>query len=143
MHTILIVEDEYFIADDCAALARQAGYHVVGPFASVDEARPHASGACGALIDINVNGTASYKLVDALLEMGIPVTLYTGYDASNLPEKYAHVPLVTKPRGCAEALGILRKQMGAIGWDRSAAAQGQSCSDGGAVQGCPDPPADP
>ncbi|WLA78880.1 hypothetical protein [Bradyrhizobium elkanii] len=48
MRTILIVEDEYFIADDCAALARQAGYHVVGPFASIDEARPHAARAGGA-----------------------------------------------------------------------------------------------
>lgn len=112
MRKILIVEDEYFIADDRAALARQAGYHVVGPFASVDEARPHAASASGALIDISVNGTESYKLVDALLEMGIPVTLYTGYDASNLPEKYASIPVVTEPRGCAEALKALCKQMG-------------------------------
>jgi DNA-binding NtrC family response regulator len=112
MHTILIVEDEYFIADDCASLARQAGYHVVGPFASIDEARLHAFGASGALIDINVNGTASYKLIDALLEMGTPVTLYTGYDASTLPEKYSQLPVVTKPRGCAEAIELLRKQMG-------------------------------
>ncbi|MGY2806444.1 response regulator [Bradyrhizobium sp. USDA 4506] len=111
MRTILIVEDEYFIADDCATLARQAGYHVFGPFASIDEARPHASGASGALIDINVNGTSSYKLIDTLLAMGTPVTLYTGYDPSTLPEKYAHLPVVTKPRGCAEALGILCKQM--------------------------------
>ncbi len=49
----------------------------------------------------------------ALLEMGIPVTLYTGYDASNLPEKYAHVPVVTKPRDCAEALDLLSRQMAA------------------------------
>ena len=81
------MEDEYFIADDCAALARRTGYHVVGPLASIDEARPHAS---GALTDINVNGTAPYKPIDVLLEMGKPIALYTGYDAAALPKKYSH-----------------------------------------------------
>ncbi|KWV57075.1 hypothetical protein AS156_03490 [Bradyrhizobium macuxiense] len=112
MRTILIVEDEYFIADDCASLARRAGFHVAGPFTSIEEAREHAFTASGALIDINVSGMATYKLIDDLLEMGVPITLYTGYDRGALPEKYAHIPMVTKPQDCGQAIKILRTQMG-------------------------------
>ncbi|VIO65139.1 hypothetical protein CI1B_02360 [Bradyrhizobium ivorense] len=115
MRTILIVEDEYFIADDCASLVRQAGYRVAGPFCSIDDARPHLADACGALVDVNVNGTISYGLIDDLLKMGTPIALYTGYDKSNLPERFAHIPVVTKPRGCAEALEVLCEQIGSAG----------------------------
>ncbi|MGY3444765.1 response regulator [Bradyrhizobium sp. USDA 4473] len=111
MRSILIVEDEYFIAEDCASLARKAGFLVVGPFNSVEEARHHTASASGALIDINVNGMSTYRLIDELLDMGKPVTLYTGYDRRTLPEKYADVPMVTKPHNCAEAIETLRTQM--------------------------------
>jgi hypothetical protein len=61
------------------------------------------------VLDINLRGTWVYPLLDRLLAMNIPVTLYTGYAA--LPDKYAAVPRVTKPTHCSEAVRMLCLQI--------------------------------
>jgi len=110
--TILIVEDEYFIADDCTRLLRAAGFDVVGPFRRVEEALQGLSTQVdGALLDINLDGESIYPLLDKLLLNNIPITLYTGYEVSALPLKYARLPVVTKPSGCADAIDQLRQQL--------------------------------
>jgi DNA-binding NtrC family response regulator len=103
--TILVVEDEYYLADDCATCVRSAGFDVAGPYGSLEEI-PDISGITGAVLDINLRGTWVYPLLDRLLAMKIPVILYTGY--AELPTKYAAVPRVTKPAPCSEAVDELR-----------------------------------
>ena len=111
--TIMVVEDEYFLADDCAGILKCAGFDVVGPFKSIEDARSGMTYPLdGALLDINLEGTTVYPLLDDLLERKVPVTLYTGYSRSLLPAKYAHLPLVTKPQNCADAVESLRDQLG-------------------------------
>jgi|SRR6185437_11616105 DNA-binding response OmpR family regulator len=106
--TILVVEDEYYLADDCATCVREAGFDVAGPYDAIEDV-PEISGICGAVLDINLRGTWVYPLLDRLLAMNIPVTLYTGYAA--LPDKYAAVPRVTKPTHCSEAVRMLCLQI--------------------------------
>jgi DNA-binding NtrC family response regulator len=103
--TILVVEDEYYLADDCATCVRDAGFAVAGPYGSMDDI-PEIGDICGAVLDINLRGTWVYPLLDRLLAMNIPVILYTGY--AELPDKYAAVPRVTKPALCSEAVTSLR-----------------------------------
>ena len=110
--TILVVEDEYYLADDCAGCVRDAGFDVAGPYGSLEDI-PEISSICGAVLDINLRGTWVYPLLDRLLAMNIPVTLYTGY--SEVPDKYAAVPRVTKPAHCSEAVAILRLRITARG----------------------------
>ena len=107
--TILVVEDEYFLADDCASLMRKAGFDVAGPYGTVEEV-PELPNISGALLDINVRGTSIFPLLDRLLATNIPVVLYTGY--SDVPERYASVPRVIKPARCADAVKALRLQIG-------------------------------
>jgi CheY-like chemotaxis protein len=105
---ILIVEDEYFLADDCAQLAKDAGFEVVGPYDSVREAIDNLPNQLDcALLDINVDGMSIYPLVDVLLDRSIRITLYTGYERDKIPERYRSLTVITKPGDCSQALHSL------------------------------------
>src|SRR5215471_14806919 len=108
---ILIVEDEFFIAEDCATTAEEAGFEVAGPYLKLEDVPSDLAGISAAILDLNVCGVSAYPLLDRLLEMNIPVTLYTGYDAKCGPEKYANVPRVTKPSACADAIEEVTRQL--------------------------------
>jgi DNA-binding NtrC family response regulator len=96
--SILVVEDEYFLADDCASLIREAGLGIVGPIASVEEALELISSGgvfAGALVDVNLQGSPVFPLLDVLVERELPVVVYTGYP--ELPERYSKIALFRKP----------------------------------------------
>ncbi|WP_424629619.1 response regulator [Bradyrhizobium sp. SYSU BS000235] len=111
-HPILIVEDEYFIADDCARFVEKAGYRVVGPFHNVDEAKANLPDfLSGAVLDVNVDGILVYQLLDELLKRNVPVAIYTGYDGNVIPARYSHLSIVTKPRECRDVVELLCRQI--------------------------------
>jgi CheY-like chemotaxis protein len=96
---VLVVEDEYFVADDIARALREIGADVVGPFPSREDAL-QAVGAQPidtAVLDINLQGEAVYPVADALRSAGIPFVFATGYDESSLPPSYRDVPRWEKP----------------------------------------------
>jgi hypothetical protein len=103
---ILIVEDEFFIAENCASVVEEAGFEVAGPYSKLGDVPQELSGISGAILDLNVCGVSAYPLIDRLLEMNIPVTLYTGYDSHGCPKKYEKVPRVMKPTPCLDASRI-------------------------------------
>jgi DNA-binding response OmpR family regulator len=109
MQTILVVEDEYLLADDCASLVRKAGFDVAGPFATIEEAFGALDGIQGALLDIGLRGTAAFPLIDELERRQIPVVIYTGYQS--LPAKYAHLPCYLKPDDSAKAVERIGKRV--------------------------------
>lgn len=97
---ILIVEDDFFVADDFAATFEGAGAKVVGPAASLSQALElieRTERLDGALLDINLQGEMVYALADRLRERGVPVVFATGYDRSAIPDLYADIPLCEKP----------------------------------------------
>lgn len=96
---ILVVEDEYFIADDIARALRNAGACVVGPVATVEEAAAllEREAIDAALLDINLRGETILPLVEALAERGIRFAFATGYDEDALPSRFADIPCVPKP----------------------------------------------
>lgn len=97
---ILLVEDDFFIAEDFAAALQAAGAKVVGPVASVPEALDliaQTERLDGAALDINLQSEKIYPLVDALQERGVPVVFVSGYDRATIPARYANVPLCQKP----------------------------------------------
>ncbi|MGY8709664.1 response regulator [Bradyrhizobium sp. 18BD] len=100
---MLIVEDDYLQADDCARIAEEAGFHVVGPVSNLQDAMAELDGDIDcALLDINLQGVKAYPLLDKLLSREIPVAVFTGYD--HLPPPYDQIPVVLKPADCAEAV---------------------------------------
>ncbi|TNC59358.1 response regulator [Rubellimicrobium roseum] len=97
---ILIVEDDFFIADDFAAIFEGAGATVVGPAASLSDAMDlieRTERLDGALLDMNLQGEMAYTLADALRVRGVPVVFATGYDRGAIPERYADIPICEKP----------------------------------------------
>jgi CheY-like chemotaxis protein len=97
---VLVVEDEYMIADEIAGMLAAAGAETLGPVARVSDAL-HLIAAAGridgALLDVNLRGEAVWPVVDALRARGVPVVLATGHDASAIPPSYAGLPRCEKP----------------------------------------------
>ncbi|MXQ14140.1 response regulator [Microvirga makkahensis] len=112
---VLIVEDEYFLADDMAQALRKFGADVVGPVRSTDEALALLAEepVDAAVLDINLKGQMVYPVADALREQGVPFIFATGYDEAAVPEAYRGVPRWEKPfrpEDLAKALpGLVQK----------------------------------
>lgn len=110
---ILIVEDEFYLADDLASALKEAGAEVLGPAATLEEARAFVEdgGFDCAILDMNLRGDMAFPIADRLQEAGIPFLIATGYNSASLPERFAAVPRVEKPsdtRNVIEALpGLL------------------------------------
>ena len=97
---VLLVEDEYMIAQDMAYELRALGAEVIGPAGSVAGAlRLVESEAAidAAFLDLNLNGERAYPIADLLLARGVHVVFTTGYDASAIPPPYTQVPRCGKP----------------------------------------------
>jgi len=97
---VLVVEDDFFLADDLTAALRNLGAAVIGPASSFQDGLllMIAGGRIDvALLDINLRGEMAYPLADILLDRGVEVVLATGYDRSAVPERFAGVRRVEKP----------------------------------------------
>ncbi len=113
---VLVVEDEYFVADDLALAFEELGAEVVGPVPTRDKALAVLDSGTAidvAVLDINLQGEAAFPVADALIERGIPFVFATGYGPSAVPAAYEGVPRWEKPfdsTKLAQALpGILEK----------------------------------
>jgi len=96
---VLVVEDEYYLADDLANALKGAGAEVLGPAGTLEEAHRYVKGErfdC-AILDMNLSGDMAFPIADRLQEAGIPFVIATGYNSASLPERLADVPRVEKP----------------------------------------------
>jgi CheY-like chemotaxis protein len=97
---ILVVEDEYLLADDLSHALATAGAEVLGPVASIDEAKRMIAGEVridAALLDINLRGEMVFPVADALDARGIPFAFTTGYDHGAIPDRFSERPRLVKP----------------------------------------------
>jgi CheY-like chemotaxis protein len=92
---VLIVEDEYFLADDIEKALIALGAHVIGPIADLEEAIEQISrgGFDVAVLDINLHGRATYVIADRLEQATIPFMFATGYSAEvRTPQGHCRPP---------------------------------------------------
>ena len=108
--TILVVEDDYFIANDLCRVLENEGVQVLGPVGRVD----HALGVIaksdridGALVDLNLHGVMAYPVADALTDRCVPFLFLTGYDRAAIPERFKNVPHCQKPVAPEDARDFL------------------------------------
>ena len=96
---ILVVEDEFLLASALADMLENRGAEVIGPTTSVQaiELIERTDRLDGALLDVNLRGEISFAVADALAGRGVPFAFTTGYDASEIPPRFAHVPCHQKP----------------------------------------------
>jgi DNA-binding response OmpR family regulator len=117
---VLIVEDEWLLAEHYASILRDAGYTIVGPAPSLDQATELLSKSAvdAALLDINLRDTLSYPLAERLATQQVPFAFITGYDPVDVPPKLAQNPLVRKPAQPAELRGVVRNLVKKSAGDR-------------------------
>ena len=106
---VLIVEDEYYLADDLKSELRSHGAEIVGPVASLEEARACVEqGAFDcAILDMNLRGDMAFPLADQLTDAGIPFIIATGYNSASLPDRFQEVPRVEKPFDPAQVVAAI------------------------------------
>ncbi|MGI4977374.1 MAG: response regulator [Janthinobacterium lividum] len=97
---VLVVEDEYFLADDIACALVRLGAEAVGPVPTRAAALACLEGggridAC--VLDINLRGEMAFAVADALLARGVPFMFATGYDGALVPAAYGHIRRWEKP----------------------------------------------
>lgn len=111
---VLVVEDEFFIADELERALRSAGAQVIGPTPTCAEALALLGrGAVDlAVLDITLADASVYPLADALRARGIPFVFATGFGVTAVREEYRDVPRWEKPydeAALTRALATLRR----------------------------------
>lgn len=98
---ILLVEDDFLIAETLAEVLEAAGALVTGPISTAREAQAVLAepdlALDAAVLDLDLNGQKSYAVADAMIQRGIPFVLTTGYDANAVDAAYRHYPRCAKP----------------------------------------------
>jgi len=96
---VLVVEDDYFIAEEAHDVLRDAGAEVLGPAASIETARNLLADTRPdyALLDINLGSGPDFTLARSMTAIGVPVVLVTGYDRSVIPSDLTCLPCLQKP----------------------------------------------
>ncbi|HEV7276523.1 MAG TPA: response regulator [Devosiaceae bacterium] len=108
---VLVVEDEYLLADELQTELENAGAVVIGPVGRLAEAATliEENGQLdGAILDANLGGEMVFPAADLLLERGVPIIFATGYDASVIPSRFSAVARCEKPidiRKIVQAIG--------------------------------------
>jgi CheY-like chemotaxis protein len=101
---VLVVEDEYFLADDIAQALTASGAGIVGPFGELQEAADMVAGDVAidaAVIDINLRSEMVFPLARTLRARNIPFVFTTGYDSSSIEPEFQDVVLWEKPLDAA------------------------------------------
>jgi DNA-binding response OmpR family regulator len=96
---ILVVEDQFLIADCIATSMKAAGATVIGPagtardaLALIEHDRPDA-----AVVDVVLADGTADQLVRRLRQLSVPFIVATGYASSSLAIDYASAPYLEKP----------------------------------------------
>ena len=101
---LLVVEDDYFLADTLARALAAQGAEVIGPVSNVDAALDlvdDTNDLDGAVVDLNLQGEMAFPVADALREREIPFVFATGYDTIAIPPRYSAAPRCEKPTDLA------------------------------------------
>jgi len=111
-YRLLVVEDDYFVAQDLCATLRDYGATVLGPAPSISSARSLANALrpdC-VLLDINLDGELAFELARELHVRGMRSVFTTGYDASFVPQHLRHTVCLQKPVDATALLRSIRAQ---------------------------------
>jgi len=105
---ILVVDDEWLVAEQHAQALAGAGANVVGPFHTLDAAiRAVAEQELDfAVLDYNLDGNAVSPLVDTLERNGTPMLIVSGFGSElELAGRLDHLAFLAKPVSPAAMLG--------------------------------------
>jgi CheY-like chemotaxis protein len=97
---ILVLEDEYFLADDIVRELKKLGARIVGPLGNIEEACNLVEGDVAidaAVLDINLRNEMVFPLARTLRTRHVPFVFTSGYDRSALDPEFHDAILWEKP----------------------------------------------
>lgn len=111
---VLVVEDEYLIAEELRQQLEDSGADVIGPVGHLEAALSCAreEQIDFAVLDLNLGGAPAFPLADLLAERAVPMIFSTGYDTISIPPRYAHVTTCIKPLMIGDLVSALEDQLG-------------------------------
>lgn len=109
-YTVLVVEDDFYIASDLVSSLQEAKTTVLGPcmteeaaLQALERTRPHA-----AVLDVNLGGQGPrFEIANRLRRLGIPFVFLTGYDRETIPANLRDAPHVEKPADFPQVFRLL------------------------------------
>jgi DNA-binding response OmpR family regulator len=110
---VLIVEDDWLMAEALQMSVEHAGYVSLSPADSVDSALEaiDRESVDVALLDVNLGGELVFPVADKLASRGVPFVFVTAYPETAIPAEHRHRPLVSKPFRDSELLGGLERAL--------------------------------
>ena len=110
---ILVLEDEWLIADYLVDVLISEGYEVVGPASCVVEALSliKQAGIDAAILDVSLRGERSFPVAAELRRIAIPFAFMTGYLETDLPVEFHSEPVLTKPTRPAALVSCLSSML--------------------------------
>ena len=105
---VLVLDDEWLIAEQHAEVFASVGAEIVGPFLSLGEAMAQEAEAIDlAILDFALdNENTVLPLAEKLKDAAVPILFVTGYGSNtDLPEKFDQDLIVPKPASANALLG--------------------------------------
>ncbi|MDR9780872.1 response regulator [Rhizobium redzepovicii] len=109
---ILVVEDDYFIADELARSLAHAGAQVVGPVGSLSDALAlldNTDHLDFAILDLNLDGVFAIPIADKLTARNLSFAFVTGYGTGGVPSRFKTVERLDKPVEIARLVSLIKK----------------------------------
>jgi DNA-binding response OmpR family regulator len=101
---VLVVEDDYMLADELQSELADAKAIVLGPVGTVEDAlnMVRSESMDGAVLDLNLHGKMAFPVAELLSERRVPFMFVTGYDNAAIPDRFAGVARCQKPVNIAK-----------------------------------------
>jgi DNA-binding response OmpR family regulator len=96
---VLVVEDNWLVAEALAASLADYGCTVAGPVTNLAQGLRLAEWSLidGAILDIDIEGGRCFPIALQLKDRGIPFVFLTGLAHPAVPTELARVPVLAKP----------------------------------------------
>jgi CheY-like chemotaxis protein len=114
---VLVVEDEYLVANGMVREFARLGVETIGPAGTIERALDliqQGEHLDGAVLDIKVRDDMVFAVADELQERGVPFIFATGYDQHAIPDRYKGVARFQKPFDPAQVVCALLSDAGQI-----------------------------
>jgi DNA-binding response OmpR family regulator len=112
---VLIVEDEYLLADDFRQILADHGAEVLGPVATLGEGLDIIESddqIDSAVLDVQLRGEEVFAISAALKSRKIPFVFTTGFGEAKIPTEYWDVPRLEKPFELGALIAALEASVG-------------------------------
>jgi len=103
---VLVLDDEWLIAEQHADIVSTAGASIVGPFLTLEDAMEIDPAEVDiAILDFALEDSDVLPLADRLKDAGVPIVFATGYGSNmKLPDRFEDDLVVAKPAGASAVL---------------------------------------